>query len=235
MNLSEVKNYINHYVENIKLATNLSGYRLNIILNELVDNTSTLLTNFNLLSASLGTVPLKYKALISQDAPVATTTSPTVRAGQIWTLEAYNAADAATIAALEKISGTLYAVGSKYRSATFQTLALNAATTLSYNGAPYLVSKDVNGKFNPFVNTLGTVTFTFINTGRYRIECIGAFASGKVSRIIGISDIFAQIGLWEYDVDKLELSSRNNNGTNGGGTYADSLIANLPIEIEINP
>ena len=52
-------------------------------------------------------VPLTCKVLLSQNAPIGTTTDPTMLRGQIWTLDAYNVADAATIAGLELISGTL--------------------------------------------------------------------------------------------------------------------------------
>ena len=179
MTFSALKNYINHYVETIKVATKISGYRLNIILNEIVDNIS-------ILSGSLGTVPLQYKALISQNTPVVTTTDPTMVAGQIWTLEAYNAADAATIAALELISGTLYAVGSKYRSAIDQILNVNIATTLSYDGAPYIVSTDANGNFNPFVNTLGgNPVFSYIGVGQYTLTLPATFPNSKTSPQIG--------------------------------------------------
>jgi len=123
----------------------------------------------------------KYKIKVKQNAPVATTTDPTMVAGQIWTLDAYDAADSATIAALEKISGTLYAVGSKYRSSTTQTLSVAAGTTLSYDGAPYIVSTDINGDFNPFVNTIGEdPSLDYVGAGGYTITTVASiFLEGK--------------------------------------------------------
>jgi len=114
-------------------------------------------------------------------------------AGQIWTLEAYNAADAATIAALELISGTLYAVGSKYRSATDQTLNVNVATTFSYDGSPYIVSTDVNGDFNPFVNTTGvTDVYSYQGVGDGLLTMTGLFADkSKVNYKIGKPQILS--------------------------------------------
>lgn len=120
-----------------------------------------------------------YKALISQNAPVANTTDPSMVAGQIWTLNAYNAADAATIAALELVSGTLNAVGSKYRSATDQTLAVNVATTLSYDGSPYVVSTNAAGAFAPFVNTIGNIVLSYNTTGNFSLTLSGAFPQQK--------------------------------------------------------
>jgi hypothetical protein len=129
-----------------------------------------------------GATPLRYKCLLSQNAPIATTTDPTMVAGQIWTLEAYDAADATTIAALELISGTLYAVGSKYRSATNQTLAVAAGTTLSYDGSPYIVSTDVNGDFNPFINTTGqAITYSYVGAGQYAATSTGLFLINKTN------------------------------------------------------
>ena len=42
MTLAELRILINHYVTAIKLATNVSGYRLNILLNSILDQISAL-------------------------------------------------------------------------------------------------------------------------------------------------------------------------------------------------
>lgn len=103
-----------------------------------------------------GSTPLRYKALLSQNAPVASTQTPTIRAGQIWedTIGTANAGDLVILGGYELISGTLGAVNAKYRSATDDTPNFTTAS-LKYDGSPYIVSTDVNGNFAPFVNTLG--------------------------------------------------------------------------------
>ena len=176
--------------------------------------------------------PLQYKALLSQKAPIAATTDPTMVAGQIWTLEAYNAADAATIAALELISGTLYAIGSKYRSATDQTLNVNVATTFSYDGSPYIVSTDVNGDFAPFVNTLGEEpTFSYSGVGDYLGTFISSIViSGKVSFKAMTKSYNAQAGAFRYSNTEFKIRA----GVNGG-TLFDNSLNYTPFEIEIYP
>lgn len=174
-------------------------------------------------------VPYKvYKALLSQNAPVATTTDPTMIAGQIWTLEAYNAADAATIAALELVSGTLYAVGSKYRSATDQTLSVDAATTFSYDGSPYIVSTDVNGDFNPFVNTLGgNPVYSWSSAGNFIITLSGAFAIDKTS--FSTTQVYSSI----TRVAWIDVNSISYITLDLFDTGADDLLYYTPFEIEV--
>lgn len=121
----------------------------------------------------------KYKILASQNAPVATTNTPTMLAGQIWTLDAYNAADAAAIAALELISGVLNAVGSKYRAAADTVQAFNVATTMSYDGAPYIVSTDADDAYNPLENSVGAVSLVYVGAGDFNLRKVGAFPAGK--------------------------------------------------------
>lgn len=189
-------------------------------------------TEINALINAPSTEPLRYKALLSQNAPVATTTDPTMIAGQIWTLEAYNAADAATIAALELVSGTLYAVGSKYRSATGQTLNVNAATTFSYDGSPYVVSTDANGDFNPFLNTLGgNPVWSYGGVGEYYLTLSGMWIIGKV--FITIPPINGVSGggskCFVDTINDITLFSFK------GGSNFDGLFSYYPFEIEVYP
>lgn len=56
-----------------------------------------------------GATPLRYKALLSQNAPIATTKTPAIVAGQIWedTIGTANAGDLVILGGYELISGTL--------------------------------------------------------------------------------------------------------------------------------
>jgi hypothetical protein len=187
----------------------------------------------NALIVTPSTEPKRYKALLSQNAPVATTTDPTMVAGQIWELEAYNAADAATIAALELVSGTLYAVGSKYRSATNQTLNVNAATTFSYDGSPYIVSTDANGDFNPLVNTIGTTTLNFISEGLFSIDSSALFASGKTTVSIGNVDATSTIKAYWVSTSAVRISTKI--FVFGAFNDVNDILNKTPFEIEVYP
>lgn len=191
----------------------------------------------------VGPAVKKYKALISQNAPVATTTDPEMVAGQIWTLEAYNAADAATIAALELVSGTLYAVGSKYRSSTDQTLSVNAATTFSYDGSPYVVSTDVNGDLNPFLDTINdNIRFSYDGVGV--VECDAGFQRSKTIVKFGNSHDSALGSTFNFSIypdNKIYLETCIEPITDGGGSLkgvpelADGVAYYTPFEIEVYP
>ena len=111
---------------------------------------------------------LQYKALISQNSPIASTNSGTMLAGQIWELSgAANPSDYAFFDTYELVSGTLYAAGSKYR-VSVDTAFTFSASAIEYDGSPYIVSTDANGDFNPFVNTLGEdVIFSYDGVGNY--------------------------------------------------------------------
>jgi len=176
--------------------------------------------------------PLRYKCLLSQNAPIATTTDPTMVAGQIWTLEAYNAADAATIAALELVSGTLYAVGSKYRSATDQTLSVDAGTTLSYDGSPYIVSTDSNGDFAPFVNTTVEIPiFSFVSDGRVRVA--------SPNNLYNKNKTFIMIGQRGNDSIKIDVDDIVGSSidilTTDTTIKVNNILNYTPIEIEVYP
>src|SRR3990167_9812421 len=177
--------------------------------------------------------PLIYKALISQNAPVATTTDPTMVAGQIWTLDAYNAADAATIAGLELISGTLYEAGSKYRSATDQTLNVNVATTLSYDGAPYIVSTDANDDFSSVIDTIG-------GTAAYSINGTGDFIITNTNKFPDIRKVLITLNNNAGDPDRTESTYWNNADslgilTKAGGITSDNVLYFATLSIEVYP
>lgn len=209
---------------------------LNTAVSNIATNTSDIVS-LNESVAALTPVYKAYKALLGQNAPVATTTDPTMVAGQIWTLESYNAADAVTIAALELISGTLYAVGSKYRSATDQTLDVNVATTLSYDGAPYVVSKNSDGDFAPLVNTLsGTPVWSYSAVGTYLLTLTDEFILNKTIVLIGDvnNELEGSINHWHGTDDEIYVYSRNTSFIN-----SDDLLNNgngkTSITIEIYP
>ena len=175
--------------------------------------------------------PVKiYKALLSQNAPVATVTDPTMIAGQIWTLDAYNAADAATIASLELVSGTLNALGSKYRSATDQTLNVNVATTLSYDGAPYVVSSNSDDTFTPLINTIGEIVWTRNDVGIFIGTLTGAFTANKtffgIGSYIGTpsTNIFFRV-----DTDNIRIETV----LHTSGDPDDDLLDHTSVEIEV--
>ncbi len=103
----------------------------------------------------VGPAVKRYKALLSQNAPIASTVNVSMVAGQIWTLEIYSALDPIDpFNGLELISGTIRVAGSKYRSNTNTSFTFTT-TEMSYDGSPFIVSTDANGDLNPFVNTLG--------------------------------------------------------------------------------
>lgn len=174
-----------------------------------------------------------YHALTSQNAPVSTTNTPSMIAGQIWTLDAYNAADAATIASLELVSGVLNAIGSKYRSATDQVLALNVATTLSYDGAPYIVSTNEDDEFSPFINTLsGSPTFAYISPGIFKVSKTGEFIKGKTIVRNGVNkyNTYSSTDTVFGPPDDIYIYS-----SNSSGTPANDVMQYNELLIIVNP
>lgn len=197
-----VKEAINHYVETFKGTTKISGYRLNTILNDIYDS----ITNVSLISQTItngvtdkspsedavydalqgkvdkSSLPLTYKALLSQNAPVATTQTPSIIAGQIWedTIGTADAGDLVILGGYELISGTLGDVNAKYRSAA-NNVPIFITASLEYDGSPYVVSTDVNGDLNPFINTIGNIVWSYSSDGNFLATLTGAFLDKKVS------------------------------------------------------
>lgn len=182
-----------------------------------------------------GATPLRYKALISQNAPVASTVNVSMVAGQIWTLEIYSGLDFVDpFSGLELISGTIRVAGSKYRSNTDVSFTFTT-TEMSYDGSPYVVSTDANGDLNPFVNTLGiTPTFSYQGVGQYLISSATAlFLESKTGLKI-------QPGYLNGIGDKTLIYRSNNNNiaidscSNQTTPSDDALYYHL-IEIEVYP
>jgi len=180
--------------------------------------------------------PLVYKALLSQNAPIATTTDPTMVAGQIWTLEIYSALDPIDpFNGLELISGTIRVAGSKYRSNTNTSFTFTT-TEMSYDGSPYIVSTDVNGDFAPFINTLGEdLIFEYDSTGNYLIKSSGIFVNNKTivrpiqTTASGVASKSIIVNIVDNDNDIAIYS------TNDGSTAADGELYFTSIEIEVYP
>lgn len=184
-------------------------------------------TEINALINAPSTEPLRYKALLSQNAPVATTQTPTIIAGQIWedTIGTANAGDLVILGGYELISGTLGAVNAKYRSATDDTPNFTTAS-LEYDGSPYVVSTDVNGDFNPSVNSLGGIpTFSYSSAGYYNVILVGAFLAPKT-----FHNIQAQLPAYPFSTDR---ASDERIGIKTGG--ADDMLYYTPFEIEVYP
>ena len=126
---------------------------------------------------------LEYEALISQNAPVVTTQTPTILAGQIWedTIGTVDAADLIVLGGYELISGVLGDVNATYRSAADDSPTFNTSS-LAYDGSPYVVSLDADGNLNPFVNTLvGNIVFSYNSVGSFTLTLTGLFLVNKTS------------------------------------------------------
>lgn len=175
-----------------------------------------------------GVTPLRYKALLSQNAPVVSTVSGSMIKGQIWTLEAWSIDDTVAFNALdvELISGTAGIAGAKYRALSDQSFTFTI-TEMSYDGSPYVVSTDANGDLNPFVNTIGAIVFTYIVVGGYRGTLIGAFGEFK-------TDVFVKRSIANISSitdDNFTIRTYSDFLT----TPSDDMLINTPIEIEVYP
>lgn len=86
------------------------------------------------------------------------------------------------------------------------------------------------------INTIGNVVWSRTGNGTYLATLAGAFTLGKTFPKRGDNySGFSNVGFWISDVNTCYLSSQNNNGTNAGGVYSDSLIDQMPIQIEVYP
>jgi len=171
-----------------------------------------------------GVTPLRYKALLSQNAPIASTLNVSMVAGQIWTLDIYSGLDMVDpFNGLELISGTIRVAGSKYRS-NVDVSYIFTNTQMSYDGAPYIVSTDANGDFAPFVNTLGgNPTYGYV-IGSYPFTLTGAFIKEKTYYKIGQQDNHNLFVINWIDVNTLNIVSGSND-----------LFYYTPFEIEVYP
>lgn len=173
----------------------------------------------------------EYDALFSQNAPIASTANSTMVAGQIWELSgAANPSDYAFFDGLELISGTLYAIGSKYRASSDTPFTLSASA-IEYDGAPYIVSKDANGNLNPFINTLGVnPVFSRDGVGIFYAYAVGLFLEGKVGATSTPTTFASAISIYRFDDDYLEIDTINMSGVS-----QDGYLWYTPINIKIRP
>lgn len=190
---------------------------------------------------SIPATSLIYKALISQNSPVATTNTINMVAGQIWNLDQTitDIGTKAKLDTLELISGIIYLIGSKYRSSITQTIYFIVGDNMSYDGTPYVVSTDANGNFAPFINTINAPTegfFTRYWAGGFDINKIDGFPIGKVVARLSVSDnvltknfpIFAN-GINLSTKDRLIFYSED------GGGGSDDYLKYTEIFIEVYP
>jgi len=252
-----IKEAINHYVETFKGTTKISGYRLNTILNDIYDS----ITNVSWISQTItngvtdkspsedavydalqgkvdkSSLPLTYKALLSQNAPIATTQTPSILAGQIWedTIGTADAGDLVVLGSYELISGTLGDVNAKYRSAA-NNVPIFITASLEYDGSPYVVSTDANGDFATFVNTLGEdLIFEYDSTGNYLIKSSGIFVNNKTivrpiqTTASGVASKSIIVKIVDNNTDIAIYS------TNDGSTPADEELYCTLVEIEVYP
>jgi len=200
------------------------------VLNTAVSNIAQNTLGISLLEDSLGPIPKIYKALISQNAPVVTTQTPTILAGQIWedTIGTADAADLIVLGGYELMSGTLGAVNATYRSFSDDTPSFNTSS-FAYDGSPYVVSKDGDGLFNPFFNSLsGAPVFSYDGVGEFYATLANEFTANKTLVIIGAAEGGYMIGGSRYSDDAIYISKTIDDST----TYSNG-FANVSILIEV--
>lgn len=189
-------------------------------------------SEINTLINTPSTEPLRYKALLSQNAPVASTNSGTMIAGQIWTLSGTaNPSDYPFFDTYELISGTLYAVGSKYR-VSVDTAFSFSASSIEYDGSPYVVSTDANGDFNPLINTTGVEPlFPYNGLGDNIATFTGLFANkSKVYHNAKNTTVGGEVNTLIITDDDMGIATLDNTGT-----PADDILNYTPFEIEVYP
>ena len=186
--------------------------------------------------------PLKYKALISQNAPIVTTQTPTIVAGQIWedTIGTADAGDLVILGGYELISGVLGAINAKYRSAIADT-PIFVTSSFAYDGTPYVVSTDANGAFNPVTDTVTDVVLNYRDAGDFTITSTsGKFLEGKT--FIKHKSLIMYYNGFGYAADAVFVSRRVKDNiiqlytqSGVGGADTNDLLTNEPFEIKIYP
>jgi hypothetical protein len=179
-----------------------------------------------------GSTPLRYKCLLSQNAPIASKTSGTVIIGQIWTIETFETGD--NFSNWELISGTANTTGAVYRALTTAPTTWTNGSDLSYDGSPYIVSTNADGDFAPFVNTLGgEPIYSYIDVGGFSGTLVGAFPIDKAIfkipyNINGIENPDNLIAYRDSD-DEFQINTGLENVLTNGRLYY------TPFEIEVYP
>lgn len=180
--IDEFKIFANKFLlENGECTFTSGNYEGTINIDTLTDNRTYTLPDVTG-EIQVGPAVKRYKALLSQNAPIATTQTPSIIAGQIWedTIGTADAGDLVVLGSYELISGTLGDVNAKYRSAAHDVPIFMTAS-LEYDGSPYIVSTDVNGDFNAFINTIGNIVWSYSSDGTFLATLTGAFLDKKVS------------------------------------------------------
>lgn len=262
-------------------------------------------TEINYLIETPSTEPLRYKVLLSQNAPITTQTSGVFLIGQIWSItdyvggiasgkdsvvggtgyttangvattggsgtgltvdiidtagvittlaianggENYEVGDVITVTGgnanatfvvsgisgddfsnMELISGTMNTTGAMIRATVTTPTVWSNGSDLAYDGSPYVVSTDVNGDLNPFINTIGNIVWSYSSAGTFLATLTSAFLDTKVSptlnnfptngsaRILRISN--NQVRVITYDSLYAE---------------ADDILLRSTVEIEVYP
>ncbi len=116
------------------------------------------------------------------------------------------------------------------------------ASDISYDGSPYIVGTDINGDFNPFVDTVGGISFSRKTAGTNHVISTGKFKLDKMNlRIQQITTGLNFIRLVRgSNDDTLNLLTGTYSDVFGGTeVLADDILYNgglfIPIEIEIFP
>ena len=209
-------------IENLNTAiTNIATNAANIAQNTL---------GISLLENSLGPIPKMYKALISQNAPIATQTSGTFTVGMIVSTTTYVAGDDFSNWTL--VSGTVNTTGAVYQVTEAAPTVWTNSSDLAYDGAPFVVSLDGDGILNPFLNTLsGTPVWSYTSAGLFLATLTGEFLEGKTTVLIGSSASSMLIVRAERNSDNDIVVATEVSTT---GTGSDGEITNCTIFIEVN-
>ena len=182
--------------------------------------------------------PMIYTALISQLAPVASTPTPTMDAGQIWTLEVWTNEDLLSYGFI-LVSGVLNAIGSKYLVTTSGAYAFGDNTEFSYDGSPYVVSTNANGDIVPYIDTIGDVVFSYDSTGVF-VVASAFFNTGKVFCYIqptydSVTETFLSREFYWDSTNYRIVTGNINTGAGHNSSFVDGLLYRTPIEIRVYP
>jgi len=171
-----------------------------------------------------------YKALLSQNAPVASQTSGTVPAGSIWTIETFETGD--DFSNWELISGTGNTTGDVYRALTTTPTTWANGSDLSYDGAPYVVSKNANNEFAPLENTLsGDLTWIYNVAGSYGATLVGEFTEGKTFILCSQAGPDTLVSNNRLDVDTITVKTYDISSV----ALTDSRLQNNSLVIKVYP
>lgn len=185
-----------------------------------------------------------FRALITQLAPVVSANSLAAFAGSVITggmpvtVTSYAGGDNFANICDTTISGTWNTSGWKFIATGGAPTDYTHASTLDYDGDPFITSKDTDGNYNPIFNTFpsGDITFNYSAAGKYEINSAGAlFAAARTDyyfrSIIPGADgtaIFSNYNFfWGVDwitTSRLALSN---------DASLDAALYNQPIQITV--